>query len=124
MTARLAWIALLAATLAASAPAQTSASADQALADCRRRIDAVDARIVALLNERAGIVQEVGRIKQQKQAPVAAPKRVGEVLRKVRAVNRGPLPNEAVERIYRRIIQEMTEFERSQMQRGGGSSPK
>lgn len=123
MTARFAWIALLAAALAASAPAQSPASADQALADCRRRIDAVDARIVALLNERAGIVQEVGRIKQQRRAPVAAPKRVEEVLRKVTAGNRGPLPNAAVERIYRRIIQEMTDFEHAQMQRSAGSHP-
>ncbi|HYM09730.1 MAG TPA: chorismate mutase [Bryobacterales bacterium] len=118
MTTRFVWIASLAVALAAPGLAQSAGSADQALADCRRRIDAVDARIVALLSERAKIVQEVGRIKQQMRAPVAAPKRVDEVLRKVAARNPGPLPNEAVERIYRQIIQEMTDFERAEIQRG------
>jgi chorismate mutase-like protein len=103
---------------------KTNDGPGQALADCRRRIDAVDARMVALLNERARIVQEVGRIKQQMHAPVTAPKRVDAVLRKVAERNPGPLPNDAVQRIYREIIQEMTAFEQTEMPRETGHPPR
>ena len=36
----------------------------QRLAECRALIDAVDLRLLALLNERTRIVEEIGRIKQ------------------------------------------------------------
>ena len=34
------------------------------LADCRREIDAVDVRILELLNQRTRVVEEIGRIKR------------------------------------------------------------
>src|SRR5215471_6791495 len=52
------------------------------LADPRRRIDAVDQRLVALLNERAKIVDEVSRIKKAKNLPVSDPRRFREVVDK------------------------------------------
>jgi len=91
---------------------------DQALARQRAKIDALDARIIALLNERAGVVREVGRIKQQAGLAVADPKRAEEVLQRIASNNRGPLPNENLRRIYERIVAEMTAFEAS------GTSPK
>jgi len=44
-------------------------------ADARRRIDSVDQRLVNLLNERARIVEEVGRIKKTRRLPVTDPRR-------------------------------------------------
>jgi len=88
---------------------------DRALAEQRAKIDAVDARIVALLNERAGIVREVGRIKRQTGAAVSDPKRVEDVLNRIASQNRGPLPNENLRRMYDGIIREMTAFEASEM---------
>jgi chorismate mutase-like protein len=89
------------------------AQADEALARQRAKIDALDARIVALLNERARVVREVGRIKQQAGLAIADPKRAEEVLQRIASKNRGPLPNENLRRIYERIIAEMTAFEAS-----------
>ena len=86
---------------------------DQALARQRAKIDALDARIVALLNERARVVQEIGRVKQQAGLGVTDQKRVEEVLGRIASNNRGPLPNENLRRIYERIIAEMTAFEAS-----------
>ncbi|MBI3696645.1 MAG: chorismate mutase [Acidobacteria bacterium] len=86
-------------------------ASDKALAAERARIDAVDARIVSLLNERAKIVQQIGRIKQKGGMPVVAPGRVEEVLRKVTGHNTGPLSAAAMKRIYERIIEEMTALE-------------
>ena len=102
-------VSVLVHALVGTAPAQT----DQTLARQRTRIDALDARIVALLNERAEVVREIGRVKQQAGLAVADPKRVEDVLRRIASTNRGPLPNENLRRIYERIIEEMTAFENS-----------
>ena len=107
-------VSILALSVASTALAQT----DRALSQARAKIDALDARIVVLLNERARVVAEVGRVKQQAGIAVADPKRVEEVLRRITSKNPGPLPNENLRRIYERIIAEMTAFEAS------GISPK
>ena len=91
--------------------------ADQRLAAERAKIDAVDRRVVALLNERATLVRDIGRIKQQSGAAVNDPTRVADVLRRVTGANRGPLPNEHLQRIYEVIVREMTAFEAQEMSR-------
>jgi len=91
--------------------------ADQRLAADRAKIDAVDRRVVALLNERAILVRDIGRIKQQSGAAVNDPTRVAEVLRRVAGANRGPLPHAQLQRIYEVIVREMTSFEAQEMSR-------
>jgi len=81
-------------------------SIDQ-LADCRRQIDAVDLKIVELLNERTEIVHEIGRIKRQFALPVYEPKREDQVFENVTNHNCGPLSGDALKRIFERIIDEM-----------------
>jgi len=102
---------IIALGVAGTALAQT----DQALARQRAKIDALDTRIVALLNERARVVRDVGRIKQEAGLAITDPKRVEVVLQRIATKNRGPLPNENLRRIYERIIDEMTAFEASGM---------
>jgi len=77
------------------------------LADCRQKIDAVDVKIVALLNERTEIVHEIGRIKRQYSLPIYEPKREDQVFENVTGHNSGPLTAEALKRIFERIIDEM-----------------
>ncbi len=108
-------ILLALAVLAFAGPA--AAQSEQALAEQRAKIDALDARIVALLNERAKVVREVGRTKQQAGLPVANPKRAEEVLQRITSKNPGPLGNEYLRRIYERIIAEMTAFETADVQK-------
>ena len=91
---------------AAAAPAQ-----DAALAGARRRIDGVDQRLVAILNERAKIVDEVSRIKKARSLPVSDPRRFQEVLDKAASYSKGPLPGEAVKRIYERLVEVMQDWE-------------
>ena len=55
----------------------------KALADCRDRIDLLDRRILALINERTCIVEEIGRIKQELALPIYEPRREDEVFRNV-----------------------------------------
>lgn len=88
-----------------------------ALADCRSRIDVVDRRIVALLNERTRIVEEIGAIKRKMQLPIYEPKREDEVFANAMASNAGPLSNEAVKRVFERIVDEMRVVQKTRMEK-------
>ncbi len=77
---------------------------DQALAPLRARIDALDQQIVRLLNERATVVVEVGRIKRAGNTPIYVPDRERRVLEQVRSYNQGPLPNKCIDAIYRELM--------------------
>jgi chorismate mutase/prephenate dehydratase len=75
-----------------------------ALAELRRKIDRVDQRLVKLLNERASLVVEVGRVKRGDEIPIYAPHREAQVLAKVLEANKGPLPGRTVEGVYRELM--------------------
>ncbi len=70
----------------------------------RARIDELDARLVELMNDRARIVVEIGRIKQQSNSPVYAPDREKAVMDKVRRLNCGPLPDRCLEAVWRELM--------------------
>ena len=71
----------------------------------RRRIDALDRRIVGLLNERAELGREVGRAKLAAgRRAIADAEREREVLLRVTMANAGPLPQAELLAIYRRLI--------------------
>src|SRR5579863_7725818 len=87
----------------------------RALGACRERIDAVDLRIVELLKERTSIVQEIGRIKSSAQLPVYEPRREDQVFANITSNNGGPLPDDALRRIFERIIDEMRKVQKDRM---------
>jgi chorismate mutase-like protein len=89
------------------------------LEKCRVLVDDVDRRIVALLNERTRVVQEIGRVKRQTNMPIYEPKREDQVFANISASNRGPLTEEAVRRIFERIIDEMRMIQRVWMKSDG-----
>ncbi|HYL76385.1 MAG TPA: chorismate mutase [Bryobacteraceae bacterium] len=85
------------------------------LEECRVEIDAVDLRLVDLLNERTRIVEKIGRIKQNLTLPIYEPKREEAVFRNVTGANQGPLSGEALKRIFERIIDEMRNIQHEKM---------
>jgi len=87
----------------------------QRLAECRTQIDAVDLKLLLLLNERTRIVEEIGRIKQNLSLPIYEPKREDQVFHNVTSNNNGPLTAEALKRIFERIIDEMRNIQRDKM---------
>jgi chorismate mutase len=89
--------------------------AQAALGQCRERIDDVDRRIIALLNERTNVVEEIGRIKGEAQMAVYEPKREDQVFSNIAGSNRGPLSQDAAKRIFERIIDEMRKIQRDKM---------
>jgi chorismate mutase len=94
----------------------TREAAVKALTDCRERIDTIDRRLLALLNERTRIVEQIGRIKQECKMPVYEPKREEEVLGNIDEHNEGPMAPEAARRIFERIIDEMRTLQRLKME--------
>ena len=88
------------------------------LDECRRRIDAVDKVVVALLAERARLALEAGSLKQALALPLSAPAREAMVLARVAAQAPAPLPPDAVARIYRHILDETLALERGMLETG------
>jgi chorismate mutase / prephenate dehydratase len=72
--------------------------------ELRAEIDAIDDRILELLNLRAKAAIEVGSIKTERNLKFYVPEREVEILRRLTAVNTGPFPNEGLKAIYREII--------------------
>ncbi len=74
------------------------------LEELRKRIDEIDSQLVALLNERAGVVMEVGKLKALNDRPIYAPDREKQVLDKVVKCNKGPLPDRTLVAIWREMM--------------------
>jgi len=90
--------------MAAAASGASNGPDDPKLEPLRRQIDDLDAQIVDLLNARARVVVEVGKIKQQHNFPIYAPDREKAVLEKVRRLNKGPLPDRCLDAVYRELM--------------------
>src|SRR5258708_9225548 len=72
------------------------------IAKHRAAIDALDEKIAALLNERATRAAAMGKSKATGGGD--RPERGAEVLRRIAEANRGPLPNDALARLFTEII--------------------
>jgi len=70
----------------------------------RQAIDSVDDAILALLNQRARLVLQVGQLKTAHQQELYVPSRERTIFERLKALNPGPFPNEAIRRVYREII--------------------
>lgn len=88
------------------------------LAECRAAIDKVDVQILELLNERTRIVEQIGKVKQQLTLPIYEPKREDQVYSNIVSNNHGPLPDDAVKRVFERIIDEMRTIQQQRMREG------
>ncbi len=83
------------------------------LDDLRDDIDRVDEVLVRLLNERARVACEIGRIKKELGIEVYQPEREKQVLAHVRGIAaEGPLGADAIARLFERIIDEARRLER------------
>jgi len=90
------------------------------LDDLRNDIDRVDEVLVRLLNERARVACEIGKLKKSQGIELYQPEREKQVLDHVRSVaTEGPLGPEAIARLFERIIDEARTLERRLMHEGG-----
>jgi chorismate mutase len=92
--------------------ADANADTQEQLAAYRHQIDSLDQRIVELIQQRARMVEEVGNIKREARLPVTVPNREQQVIEKAKEFAKGgPLPAEAVGRIYQKLVEEMRNWE-------------
>ena len=83
------------------------------LDDLRNDIDRVDEVLVRLLNERARVACEIGRLKKAQGIELYQPEREKQVIAHVRGVaTEGPLGPDAIARLFERIIDEARRLER------------
>ena len=78
----------------------------------RSQIDALDAQLVKLINARAALAGQIGRLKAKDGVKPYAPSREIQVYKRVTALNRGPLAGEAFRAIYREIMSATIALER------------
>ena len=94
---------------------QNAAAPAQRLSVIRAEIDAVDRHLLALLNQRAALSREVGRIKAaDPDGIIFKPLREHEVLDSLAAANDGPLPEEHLRAIWREIFSSSRALQRPQ----------
>jgi len=77
---------------------------EKSLDQLRAEIDALDAKIVELINERAKVVSQIGKLKKVNNAQVYVPEREKAVYDRVSALSKGPFPKEALLAVYREIM--------------------
>jgi len=74
------------------------------LEDLRKRIDELDHQLVKLLNERARVVVEIGKLKNKTDKPIYSPDREKEIFAKIAEANEGPLPDKCLVAIWRELM--------------------
>ena len=74
------------------------------LEELRKKIDEIDHQLVQLLNERARVVVDIGKLKSKTDGPVYAPDREKQVLEKIIETNTGPLPDKCLVAIWRELM--------------------
>ena len=78
----------------------------------RNRIDELDAELLKLLNARAECVVEIGLIKQKEQSNVVDPRREKELLVRLISLNKGPMTDKMVHRLFQQIIDTLKELQK------------
>jgi chorismate mutase/prephenate dehydratase len=74
------------------------------LDELRKQIDSLDMKLVELLNERARVVVEVGKVKSKDDTAIYVPHREKAVMEKIAAANKGPLPDKTMLAIWRELM--------------------
>ena len=85
---------------------QTITSIEEEIRIRRAEIDRLDAELLRLINQRAGLGTKLLTLKRAAGLPICDPSRELEVLCRAREGNSGPLDDRAVEEIFRRIVLE------------------
>jgi chorismate mutase / prephenate dehydratase len=70
----------------------------------RGQIDGIDSEILRLLNRRAELVLEIGRLKAERNLDFHVPQREEEIYNRLAAENPGPFPADAVRPVFREVI--------------------
>ncbi|MDD5326578.1 MAG: prephenate dehydratase [Phycisphaerae bacterium] len=83
------------------------------LEELRNQINRLDLQLVKLLNERARVVVDIGKLKNESGKPIYSPDREKEVFATIIGANEGPLPDRCLTAIWRELMSGSFGLERS-----------
>jgi chorismate mutase / prephenate dehydratase len=86
----------------------------RSLPELRDAIDALDQQLLALLNQRASLANEVGELKRIEGSPVYRPEREAQVITSLLQANPGPLKSESIGPIWREVMSACRSLEAAQ----------
>ena len=79
-------------------------SSTNRLKDLRERIDPINLEILELLNKRAEIALEIGKVQQEMGTRFYDPQREAEMLTALQYVNEGPFSNETISKLFSEVF--------------------
>jgi chorismate mutase/prephenate dehydratase len=79
----------------------------------RGKIDALDTKLVKILNARTRLALEIGKLKKKNGKGIYAPAREKAVLARVAMINEGPLTDKSLRAIYREVMSAALSLEKN-----------
>jgi len=80
--------------------------------DYRKEINRLDSELLRIFNARAALALKIGEIKKERGIPVYDPEREKKIFETMSQMNPGPLEDEAIVRLFERVIDESRRLER------------
>jgi chorismate mutase len=80
--------------------------------EIRENIDRLDSELLRIFNERAQLALKIGEIKKGLDLPVYDPAREKRIFERMATLNPGPLDDQAIVRLFERVIDESRRLER------------
>jgi 3-deoxy-7-phosphoheptulonate synthase / chorismate mutase len=84
------------------------------LLELRGQVDEINLQILELLNKRARVVSEIGKVHSAMGNPFYDPAREGQMLQALEMANRGPFSNETIKALFREIFRASLDLEEKQ----------
>ena len=81
------------------------------LKSLRKKIDLIDSGILGLLNKRAKVILEIGRLKKRSRGAIYVPEREKDVYDRLVAKNKGPIAGDSLKAIFREIMSSALKLE-------------
>lgn len=81
--------------------------------EIRDRIDLLDDELLRIFNERSALAVKIGEIKKREGLRIYDPTREQSIFQRVQANNPGPLDDQAIVRLFERVIDESRSLERT-----------
>lgn len=80
--------------------------------DYRQEIDRLDRELLRIFNARAALALRIGELKKELGLPVYDPDRERRIFDAMKGANPGPLEDDAIVRLFERVIDESRRLER------------
>lgn len=80
--------------------------------ELRSEIDRIDTNLLNIFNLRASLALQIGELKKVSGLPVFDPNREKQIFQRMKQENPGPLDDQAIVRLFERVIDESRRLER------------